>query len=107
MQVRRSRCSVPVGAVEEWVISSKAAGAGNHAFHLHVHHFQVVAFAPAAAEGMDASVGDWRDTVSVPNGGSVTIRFNASDYAGRTLLHCHVVPHEDTGMMAIVEFVDG
>ena len=98
---------VPVGVVEEWtIVSDGSAGTGNHAFHLHLHHFQVVGVEPSpAALGMDAAVGEWRDTVAVPSPGSVTVRFNASDFAGRTLLHCHVVPHEDEGMMAVVEFV--
>eukprot|EP00937_MAST-01D_sp_MAST-1D-sp2_P004338 g4338.t1 len=94
---------VPAGAVEEWTISNVAGGSGNHVFHLHQYHFQVVGADPPAALGLDYERGDWRDTVSIPTPGSVTVRFRASAaLRGRTLLHCHLIPHEDVGMMAFI-----
>ena len=101
--------SVPVGAVEEWRISNELANnlpaSSNHVFHLHVHHFQIVRIEPSEATGMDYAVGDWRDTISVPTPGAVTVRFRASNFSGPTLMHCHIIPHEDVGMMAVVDFV--
>lgn len=47
----------------------------------------------------------WRDTVIVPREGSVTFRSRFLDFAGKTVLHCHMMNHEELGMMQVVEFV--
>jgi FtsP/CotA-like multicopper oxidase with cupredoxin domain len=39
----------------------------------------------------------------VPTGGSVTIRMPISDFGGTTVYHCHIVDHEDLGMMATIQ----
>jgi FtsP/CotA-like multicopper oxidase with cupredoxin domain len=36
-------------------------------------------------------------------GESVTLRIPFEDFAGRSVLHCHILDHEDLGMMANVE----
>ncbi len=41
----------------------------------------------------------WRDTLLVPSGGSETVRMRIRDFTGKTVLHCHIVDHEDQGMM--------
>jgi FtsP/CotA-like multicopper oxidase with cupredoxin domain len=48
----------------------------------------------------------WRDTVVVPRpakGGSVVIRSRFLDYTGVFMLHCHMMNHEEMGMMQAVE----
>ena len=47
----------------------------------------------------------WRDTVVVPREGSVTFRSRFLDFTGKTVLHCHMMNHEELGMMQVVEFV--
>jgi FtsP/CotA-like multicopper oxidase with cupredoxin domain len=52
----------------------------------------------------------YRDTVPIPpmvNGvpGSVTIRQKYTDFTGRFVIHCHILFHEDNGMMAPVQVV--
>jgi FtsP/CotA-like multicopper oxidase with cupredoxin domain len=48
----------------------------------------------------------WRDTVTVPRNGSVTFRTRFPDLAGRFVLHCHMMNHEELGMMQVVEVVE-
>jgi FtsP/CotA-like multicopper oxidase with cupredoxin domain len=48
----------------------------------------------------------WRDTVTVPRatkGGSTVIRSRFLDYTGVFMLHCHMMNHEEMGMMQAVE----
>jgi len=50
----------------------------------------------------------WRDTVMVPQFGVVRLRqrfiagVNGTAFQGKTVFHCHMLSHEDTGMMANV-----
>ncbi|XP_039256433.2 multicopper oxidase mco-like isoform X2 [Styela clava] len=50
--------------------------------------------------------GDWRDVLNLPPFSNVTVRFNVHEYTGSVVLHCHVLKHEDLGMMITVESVD-
>ena len=77
------------GTVEEWVIRSNSPMA--HPIHLHTWPFQV-----RGQEG-------WTDVVSVPANGEQVIRVAFDDFAGTTVLHCHILDHEDTGMMATIK----
>ena len=45
----------------------------------------------------------WHDTVVVPRNGSVTFRSRFLDFTGRFVLHCHMMNHEELGMMQVVE----
>lgn len=77
------------GTVEEWVIKSNSPMV--HPIHLHTWPFQV-----RGEQG-------WQDVVTVPANGEKVIRVAFDDFAGTTVLHCHVLDHEDTGMMAIIK----
>jgi len=47
-----------------------------------------------------------QDTVIIPaNDGEVVIRMPFDDYAGKFVFHCHILGHEDAGMMAVIEVV--
>jgi FtsP/CotA-like multicopper oxidase with cupredoxin domain len=50
----------------------------------------------------------WHDTIPVPPGGHVfvSIPFKAKEQVGRYVFHCHILEHEDGGMMALVETLD-
>jgi FtsP/CotA-like multicopper oxidase with cupredoxin domain len=92
--------------VEEWEVIN-ADPTTNHDFHMHVNAFQVVAIGngsadDAAAAAVDFRVGDWRDTITVPTVG-VTIRFRPTNFTGMSLVHCHVLGHEDQGMMMAID----
>ena len=86
-----------LGTVEEWTVTNPTTM--DHPFHLHVWPMQVV-----AAADLDESAGpQWRDVVVVPAGGRVTVRVPVRRFGGRTVYHCHVLDHEDLGMMGVVE----
>ncbi|HKF63738.1 MAG TPA: multicopper oxidase domain-containing protein [Dongiaceae bacterium] len=71
----------------------------DHIFHVHTNPFQLI---KVNGEALAEPV--WLDTVSVPSkGGSVTFRSRFLDFTGRFVLHCHMMNHEELGMMQIVE----
>ncbi|GAA1841860.1 multicopper oxidase family protein [Pseudonocardia alni subsp. carboxydivorans] len=80
------------GTVEEWVVENP--GTMLHPLHLHTWPMTVL-----DAAGSDGAV---RDVVTVPAGGRVVLRVAFTGATGRTVLHCHVLDHEDAGMMATV-----
>lgn len=75
--------------VEEWVIKSNSPML--HPIHLHTWPFQV--------KGQPG----WTDVTGVQANGERVIRVAFDDFAGTTVLHCHVLDHEDIGMMAIIQ----
>ncbi|RDZ26208.1 multicopper oxidase family protein [Lysobacter silvisoli] len=96
-----------LGNVEEWKLSSARGG---HPFHIHVNPFQVVRV--LNPKGVDVSVsgdpndsqyaqmqGTWKDTVFVKFGYTVFVRTRYQRYIGEYVLHCHILEHEDQGMM--------
>lgn len=90
---------IPLGAVEEWTVVNEDAS--DHVFHIHTNPFQMV-----AVNGAPLAERDWRDTVVVPRKGSITFRSRFEDFTGRFVLHCHMMNHEELGMMQIVEVFD-
>ncbi|CAH0491437.1 unnamed protein product [Peronospora farinosa] len=102
--------TMTLGRVQEWIIINRRDESGevtlkNHPFHLHTNAFQIVNM--SHGHGIDYEVGDWRDVISVPTPGNVTIRFRPEDYTGIVVAHCHVLGHSDAGMIAGVEMIAG
>jgi FtsP/CotA-like multicopper oxidase with cupredoxin domain len=107
-----------LGTAEEWTITNIHTGPHqflqiNHPFHIHVNWFQVMEIHHPAKDGHDAYVekpnngrGRWVDTIDVPFGGKTIIRHRFENYAGIFPLHCHVIAHEDEGMMHLCEVID-
>jgi FtsP/CotA-like multicopper oxidase with cupredoxin domain len=96
-----------LGAVDEWTLTSAFA---NHPFHIHVNPFQIVRILDP--KGVDVSVtgekddpqyanlkGTWKDTLFVKQGYQVVMRTRYERYIGEYVLHCHILDHEDQGMM--------
>jgi FtsP/CotA-like multicopper oxidase with cupredoxin domain len=82
---------VNVPGVQEWTVK----GATNHPFHLHVYHQQMQATCNGFEEG------EHYDTIA---GSGCVVRFDADPatqtaYDGRTIMHCHILNHEDQGAM--------
>jgi hypothetical protein len=48
----------------------------------------------------------WQDVVAIPSGGSVKIRHKFADFKGVYVMHCHILAHEDRGMMRLVRVDD-
>ena len=90
------------GSVEDWTIENRAME--NHEFHIHQIHFLLV-----AQDGVPVRNGQYLDTINLPywSGSgpypSVTLRmdFRGPD-VGDFVYHCHILGHEDAGMMAII-----
>ena len=86
--------SVRLGAVEDWDYINQTGM--DHPMHLHVNPFQVI-----GTSGQPELA--WRDMVNVPAGGRARFRVQFADFAGETVQHCHILDHEDMGMMATVK----
>jgi len=92
------------GAVEDWTIENHAGEA--HAFHIHQIHFLVMAI-----NGVPVPNPYLADTITIPNWSgsgsypSVTLRMDFRDpnIAGTFVYHCHILDHEDGGMMAKIQ----
>ena len=119
-----------LGRVEEWELTSKVA---NHPFHIHVNPFQVVKILNVCDQ--DVSDGKnpdytnwktkddckkpgekpdtqystlkntWRDTLFVKQGYKLYVRSRYERYIGEYVLHCHILDHEDNGMMQNIRMV--
>ncbi|MCY1159822.1 MAG: copper oxidase [Citricoccus sp.] len=87
---------VRIGTVEEWVLTNSSPM--DHPMHLHVWPMQIV-----EDGGRDLGEPVWQDVVNIPAFGRVTVRVAFEDFGGRTVYHCHVLDHEDLGMMGTVE----
>ncbi len=88
---------VKVGTVEEWTIENTSPEW--HNFHIHVNDFQVVARNGERVPGQP----QWFDSIAIRPGHSVTLRLPFDDFDGTWVFHCHVLVHEDHGMMALVQ----
>lgn len=88
--------SVRIGTVEEWTLTNTSQL--DHPLHLHVWPMQVV-----AENGQPVTAPAWQDVVNVPARGQTTIRVAFDDFPGRTVYHCHVLDHEDSGMMGVID----
>ncbi len=89
------------GAVEDWTIENRAFE--THAFHIHQIHFMVL-----EVDGKPVTNQDLRDTIEIPYWEgrgrpyhSVKLRMDFRDpkIAGTFVFHCHILLHEDLGMM--------
>lgn len=87
------------GQVEEWEIVSKAHM--DHPFHIHGTQFQVVARSEDGKWRSEPFLA-WRDVVNVPAKQSVRIRLR-QDLPGVRMFHCHILEHEEQGMMGQYE----
>ena len=87
---------VKVGTVEEWTIENTSPEW--HNFHIHINDFQVVARNGERVPGQP----QWFDSIAIRPGHSVTLRLPFDDFDGTWVFHCHVLVHEDHGMMALV-----
>ncbi|MFS2003391.1 multicopper oxidase family protein [Duganella sp. CT11-25] len=122
--------SLPLGGVEEWTLTSDFV---SHPFHIHVNPFQILKI--LAPDGTDISgenavdpdgkdsqyaglKGVWKDTIWVKNlfasddpaksregRYTVVVRTRYERYIGDFVLHCHILDHEDQGMMQGVRVV--
>jgi FtsP/CotA-like multicopper oxidase with cupredoxin domain len=90
-----------VGVVEDWTIENHALE--THAFHMHQIHFLVM-----EVDGKPVTNQDLRDTIEIPfwegpgnpyHSVKVRMDFRDPTIAGTFVFHCHILLHEDLGMM--------
>ena len=95
---------VKQGDVEDWIIENRSPE--RHAFHIHQIHFQLVEWL-----GLATNEPFLRDTINVPfynpsmkSYPSVRIRMDFRDpnTVGTFVYHCHLLDHEDGGMMGLI-----
>jgi len=91
--------SVSIGAFHHWRVANNTHEV--HPFHIHQVHFLAY-----AQNGQDLDHPEWLDTVNVPADGSVDLMMDFTDpiIRGVSLFHCHLLSHEDKGMMAKILF---
>jgi FtsP/CotA-like multicopper oxidase with cupredoxin domain len=89
---------VQLNTVEDWELVNVDPDGMAHPFHLHVNPFQVI-----SRDGKPEPYRAWKDTVLVKGNETVRIRIPFRDFAGKAVYHCHILDHEDLGMMGIVE----
>jgi FtsP/CotA-like multicopper oxidase with cupredoxin domain len=94
-----------LGTVEEWTLINESQY--DHPFHIHVNGFQVM-----SVEGRPVHANGHQDIVNIPKqhvehgklvNGRVVIRQRFETYTGWFVFHCHILEHEDVGMMAAIQ----
>ncbi|MFV3075998.1 multicopper oxidase family protein [Niveispirillum fermenti] len=97
-----------LGAAQEWRLSSDRV---SHPFHIHVNPFEIISIKSKTTGqeltgGIYAGMkGTWRDTIMTGTDAIITIRTRYNRYIGSFVLHCHILDHEDQGMMQNVQIV--
>jgi FtsP/CotA-like multicopper oxidase with cupredoxin domain len=96
---------IKLGTAEEWTLVN---GVDNklpdhaHVFHIHVNPFKITKI-----NGKTLAKPLWRDSfvLTRKTGDSITFESNFVDFTGKFVEHCHVLSHEDLGMMESLEIV--
>jgi FtsP/CotA-like multicopper oxidase with cupredoxin domain len=86
-----------LGTTEEWFIRNDTNQ--DHPFHVHVNPFQITRI-----NGSSVAFDSYQDVAIIPRFGSLTVRTKFRDFTGGPILmHCHILDHEDMGMMTRFE----
>lgn len=96
MDMNRVDVSAPLGATEIWEIENIVGM--DHPFHLHGYQFQIL-----DRNGVPEPFPTWKDTVNVPRHETARFIVRYDNYPGKWMFHCHILDHEDHGMMGILE----
>ena len=82
----------------------------DHPFHIHVNPMWVLRIDVPDENGVLHNVLPqpcWMDSVAIPrNGGRIVFRSRFEDFTGQWINHCHILAHEDNGMMQMLDCVD-
>ena len=96
MDMNRIDVSTTVGATEIWEIENVVGM--DHPFHLHGFQFQVL-----DRDGVREPYLAWKDMLNIPKHSTARIIVRYDDYPGKWMFHCHILDHEDHGMMGVLE----
>ncbi len=111
---------MPQDGLQEWVLENYTSGVA-HPFHIHINPFQVIRIETPIDLNTSSTYAPrdnfvWQDVIAIPaaeisddgtkiNPGRVVIRQAYPDFHGTFVLHCHILAHEDRGMMQLVRIV--
>ncbi len=95
MDMSRADITAHLWTTEIWEVENVVGM--DHPFHLHGFQFQVLDH-----DGVPTTYRSWKDTVNVPKHQTVRIVVRFDDFPGRWMFHCHVLDHEDMGMMGVL-----
>jgi FtsP/CotA-like multicopper oxidase with cupredoxin domain len=90
--------ALPVGALLEIDLNNTQF----HPFHMHVYPFQIQEMVTTAYPEY-IQVGDWQDVLYGPT--SSKVYFSTPEFTGDIIMHCHLLEHEDRGMMTYIKIV--
>ncbi len=96
MDMNRADVTSRLGATEIWQVENLVGM--DHPFHLHGFQFQIL-----DRNGVPEKDRRWKDTVNVPKHETARFIVRYDDFPGRWMFHCHILDHEDHGMMGILE----
>lgn len=85
-----------LGATEIWTVENIVGM--DHPFHIHGFQFQVI-----ERNGKPEPFPSWKDVVNVRRQETVKFAIRFDDFPGKWMFHCHILNHEDQGMMGILE----
>ena len=110
---------MPLNGLQDWVLENWTSVA--HPFHIHINPFQIIRIDTPTAQNKYTPYTPpkdyiWQDVIAIPPAiiskdgkqitpGKVTIRQTYVDFTGTYVLHCHILAHEDRGMMQLVRVV--
>lgn len=90
--------TIQAGDVEEWTIHNVSSSP--HPFHIHVNEFQVT-----EKNGVKYDPPVWHDVLLLDTMSTYKIRHRFLKFDGKTVMHCHYLPHEDWGMMNLIDIL--
>jgi FtsP/CotA-like multicopper oxidase with cupredoxin domain len=96
MDMQRVDARAQLGATEIWEIENLVGM--DHPFHLHGFQFQVL-----DRNGVPEPFRSWQDTINVPKHSTARFIVRFDNYPGKWMFHCHILAHEDEGMMGVLE----
>jgi FtsP/CotA-like multicopper oxidase with cupredoxin domain len=96
MDLHRVDIHARLNTTEIWEVQNVVGM--DHPFHIHGGQFQVL-----DRDGVREPFTSWKDLVNVPAHSAVRIVIHFADYPGKWMYHCHILNHEDEGMMGILE----
>jgi FtsP/CotA-like multicopper oxidase with cupredoxin domain len=96
MDMARVDETAELGATEIWTVENLVGM--DHPFHLHGFSFQVL-----DRNGEPEPYRSWKDSVNVPKHETVRFIVRFEDFPGLWMYHCHILNHEDEGMMGVLE----
>lgn len=96
MDMARVDVTARLGATEIWQIENIVGM--DHPFHMHGFQFQVL-----ERNGVPEKFLSWKDMLNIPRHETARLIVRYDDYKGKWMFHCHILNHEDHGMMGVLE----